>query len=214
MNKPQSLSATDIIYPNSPFDADPFPVLAAWRQQGQRVALLTIVEIDGKSPRSVGARMAVREDGATYGYISGGCIEKELALVAQEAMKVGKNHISRYGRGSPFVDIRLPCGSGIDVYFDQSLDDAVIARGARTGRGARLFQTAQQSRDGHVRSRHGGRPRNGTRRNRRAPTAFSNGCARPRGEAARLRRRHDACSDCPVRAGSPAWMSTWYAPTN
>jgi xanthine dehydrogenase accessory factor len=30
----------------------------------------------------------------------------------------------RYGAGSPYIDIRLPCGSGIDVWFDTTLPDA------------------------------------------------------------------------------------------
>ncbi|MBL4672519.1 MAG: XdhC family protein, partial [Arenicella sp.] len=33
----------------------------------------------------------------------------------------GENTTLRYGLDSPFFDIRLPCGSGIDVYFDSSI---------------------------------------------------------------------------------------------
>ena len=43
-------------------------------------------------------------------------------LEAQAAIAQGANRLVRYGRGSPYFDIRLPCGTGLDLYFDQGLD--------------------------------------------------------------------------------------------
>lgn len=94
-------------------DRQPLEVMAEWRRGG----LLTIVAIDGKGPRSVGAQMVVAEDGSVHGYLTGGCLEGELKAVAQQVIAKECNELRRYGKGSPYIDMRLPCGAGIDVYF-------------------------------------------------------------------------------------------------
>ncbi|MGV6875700.1 XdhC family protein [Pseudochelatococcus sp. B33] len=111
-------------------DLAPLLVLADWRRAGLRSALLTIVSIDGKSPRSLGAQMVVNERGALYGYLTGGCLERDLARVGVEVILNGRNEIRRYGKGSPYIDLRLPCGSGIEIYFDQAIADEVVFEAA------------------------------------------------------------------------------------
>ena len=111
-------------------DAPALLSLAKWHSEGVAAALVTIVYIDGKSPRSVGAQMAVNEYGDAIGYLTGGCLEQELARMAVETMQSGTNRLERYGKGSRFIDMRLPCGSGIDVYFDQGLSGGLSERAA------------------------------------------------------------------------------------
>lgn len=58
-------------------------------QKGQRVALATVVHVDGSSYRGPGARMLVSEDGTLTGAISGGCLEgdalrKALMAIAEQ----------------------------------------------------------------------------------------------------------------------------------
>jgi xanthine dehydrogenase accessory factor len=43
-------------------------------------------------------------------------------------MVSGTNGSVRYGAGSRYIDIRLPCGAGIDVYFDVEFSDAALAQ--------------------------------------------------------------------------------------
>jgi len=114
-----------------PVDFPPLLALAQWRHEVERSALLTVVGIEGTSPRPLGAQMAVSEAGDVCGYFSGGCLEGELSAVAREAMRAGTNMLQRYGQGSPFIDIRLPCGSGVDVYFDQRLGDELVFEAER-----------------------------------------------------------------------------------
>ena len=52
--------------------------LRDWRQVGQRALLATVVRTWGSSPRPVGSIMALCEDGAVVGSVSGGCIEDDL----------------------------------------------------------------------------------------------------------------------------------------
>lgn len=90
----------------------------------ERVALVTLVKIEGASPRPLGAQMAVSQSGEWVGYLSGGCIERAVAAEALAALEDGKNRRVRYGRGSKYLDIRLPCGSAIELVFDVSLTEA------------------------------------------------------------------------------------------
>lgn len=108
-------------------DDDVLEDLVAWHAQGLRTALVTLVAIDGATPRPLGAQMAVAEDHRYCGYLSGGCIEPAIALEACQAMAAGQNRLVRYGKGSAYLDLQLPCGSGLDLYFDQGLSAEVVA---------------------------------------------------------------------------------------
>jgi xanthine dehydrogenase accessory factor len=103
----------------SQFAETVLPALAEWTQAGLKTALVTVVGIEGGAPRPVGAQMAVAEDGRAVGHISGGCLEGALVAEAQAAIAAGGNRLVRYGAGSPYIDVRLPCGSGLDIYIDQ-----------------------------------------------------------------------------------------------
>lgn len=103
------------------------PFLDDAMAQGQRVALATLVGVTGSSPRPIGSQLAVREDGASIGLISGGCVEPSLVIDAVAAMKEARSYKERYGQGSRFIDIRLPCGSGIDVWFDTGLSRDLVS---------------------------------------------------------------------------------------
>ncbi|SDF24574.1 XdhC family protein [Limimaricola pyoseonensis] len=88
----------------------PLQALAA---RGGVLAMLTGTE--GSYYRPCGAMIAFPEGAEPVGQLSGGCIEGDLALHAAEVGRSRQPRQLRYGRGSDFVDIRLPCGGGIDV---------------------------------------------------------------------------------------------------
>lgn len=102
------------------------PALREWRSQGLRTALVTLIASDGSAPRPVGSQMAIAENGKAVGNITGGCAEAAIVAEAQARIANGRNGVVRYGAGSPYIDIRLPCGSGIDVYFDVGFPDAAL----------------------------------------------------------------------------------------
>lgn len=92
----------------------------------QRIALVTLVKIEGSSPRPLGAQMAVSEQGDWAGYLSGGCIERAVVAEALVAIEEGRNRRVRYGRGSKYIDIHLPCGSAIELVFDVSVSQSEL----------------------------------------------------------------------------------------
>jgi xanthine dehydrogenase accessory factor len=87
-------------------------------ERGERFVLVTLVRIEGSSPRYAGAQMVVSESGAWAGYLSGGCIERAVVAEALDALQMGAGRRVRYGKGSSYFDIQLPCGSAIELHFD------------------------------------------------------------------------------------------------
>jgi xanthine/CO dehydrogenase XdhC/CoxF family maturation factor/CTP:molybdopterin cytidylyltransferase MocA len=110
-------------YPEHPED-----VLSQWLDwhEAGPVALVVVTGIEGGAVRAPGALMAVREDGAMAGYISGGCIDSDVALQAQHTLRTGKAKQLRYGAGSPFTDLPMPCGGAIEVRIIPDADHAQI----------------------------------------------------------------------------------------
>lgn len=90
--------------------------------------LAVITGIEGPSYRPLGATMTIFRDGQRAGTLSSGCIEEDIALHALETLETGKPKNVRYGRGSPFVDIKLPCGGGLEILLLPRPDRAVLGR--------------------------------------------------------------------------------------
>lgn len=95
--------------------------------EGVRTILVTLTAIEGSSPRAIGAQMAVAADGRYAGSFSGGCIEAAVVAEAIGTLADGRAKLVRFGAGSPYLDIRLPCGGGIDLLFNPSPDSDAIA---------------------------------------------------------------------------------------
>lgn len=115
---------------------DSRPALEMARAAGRACALATIVGLDGGGPRPVGTQMVIG-DGVLSGFLSGGCLEADVAGHAAECLADGEPRRLVYGAGSPWPDIRLLCGARIEVQVERigPEDDAVgrllQLRGAR-----------------------------------------------------------------------------------
>ncbi len=114
----------------------------AARERAGGVALCTLVHIDGAFSRPLGAQLAVARDGRYLGHISGGCLETAAAGEALKALAEGRNRRVRYGSGSPFWDVRLPCGGGIEIYIDANPDVRALTRAGEAAGARRPFSLA------------------------------------------------------------------------
>lgn len=92
--------------------------LQACQEDATPCALCVVTGVTGGSARAVGTLVAVRADGHMAGYISHGCVDADLCLQAQKAMKTGRPVTLVYGVGSPFIDLQLPCGGTVEVLID------------------------------------------------------------------------------------------------
>lgn len=104
-------------------EQDPLIALANAKVPG---TLAIITHIEGPSYRSLGATMAILDGGSSVGTLSSGCIEADLIHHAQTAVELGKPVTIRYGQGSQFIDIQLPCGGTLDVTLIHNPDKVIL----------------------------------------------------------------------------------------
>lgn len=97
--------------------AYPLDVLSflAEQQTHEACALVIVTDTEGGGIRAPGAIMAVTRSGRAAGYVSNGCVDADVIHQAQQAIITQKPRQIRYGKGSPFIDIRLPCGGSLDL---------------------------------------------------------------------------------------------------
>ncbi len=99
---------------------DILPSLEEWRSKGERIALATVVKVEGSSPRAVGAKLAVSESGQMVGSVSGGCVEGAVFEEAMKVIKSGKPKLLHYGIADEFaMNVGLACGGMIDVFVER-----------------------------------------------------------------------------------------------
>jgi xanthine dehydrogenase accessory factor len=103
------------------------PALAAARSAGRASALATVFAVEGGAPRGVGAQMLIDDHGVASGYLSGGCVEADVAAHARAVLQDGAPRRLVYGEGGP-ADIALPCGNRVEVLVERvAPDDLAIA---------------------------------------------------------------------------------------
>lgn len=66
---------------------DVLQTAAQWAAEGRRFAVAAVASTWGSSPRPVGSLLLVREDGVSYGSVSGGCVEAEVATTALAVLR-------------------------------------------------------------------------------------------------------------------------------
>ena len=107
---------------------DARPALQAARAQGKAAALATITGLGGGGPRPVGTQMVIA-DGVLSGFLSGGCLEADVAGHADAVLAGGEPLRLVYGEGSPWPDIRLLCGARIEILLERiAANDAATDR--------------------------------------------------------------------------------------
>lgn len=94
------------------------------RREGSVLAIIS--RTNGPSYRPVGAVMQFFGDGSSIGSLSSGCIEADLAIHAKAALSASAPKTVLYGEGSPFIDIQLPCGGGLEIILLPQPDQATL----------------------------------------------------------------------------------------
>jgi xanthine/CO dehydrogenase XdhC/CoxF family maturation factor len=92
-----------------------------WQAEGKGVGLATVVSTWGSSPRPVGSKLAVDEDGRFLGSVSGGCVEGAVIHEAQESIKDGKPRLLSFGiTNEQAWDVGLACGGKIQIFVERA----------------------------------------------------------------------------------------------
>jgi len=95
---------------------DVWDTLVRWRAAGRRLALLSVIETRGFTPRKPGARMLLAEDGETFGTIGGGAIERECLEAARHDLAEGGT--ARTLRWHLTQELGMCCGGEMAVHVE------------------------------------------------------------------------------------------------
>jgi xanthine/CO dehydrogenase XdhC/CoxF family maturation factor len=99
---------------------DVLSVAANWRAAGEQVALATVTEAGGSSPRPAGSQMAVTKSGKMAGSVSGGCIEGAVAEAAMKTIDSGSPQLLDFGVTNERAwEVGLACGGKVKVFVEK-----------------------------------------------------------------------------------------------
>jgi xanthine dehydrogenase accessory factor len=138
--------------------------LRDWRAAGKRALLATVVRTWGSSPRPVGSIMALCEDGAVVGSVSGGCIEDDLIYQHTQAYASlhSPTEVSKKIPSGPPAFVKygvtadeahrfgLPCGGTLELLLEYDPDAAALAQLVESLEAGQLMQRSVRLQDGHV----------------------------------------------------------------
>ena len=100
--------------------ADIMEQAARWREAGKGVALATVVNTWGSSPRPIGSKLAVDDAGAFVGSVSGGCVEGAVVEEALAAISDGKPRLLDFGVSDEQAwEVGLACGGKIEIFVER-----------------------------------------------------------------------------------------------
>ena len=104
---------------------DILPDLYKWSAADKPIALATVIQTWGSSPRRAGAKMAVMPDGKITGSVSGGCVEGAVYEIGLDVLKTNRPQLVHFGVADETAwEVGLACGGSIDIFvqpFDRQL---------------------------------------------------------------------------------------------
>jgi len=93
---------------------------AEWHDTGRGVALCTVVNTWGSSPRPTGSQLLVDDGGRFLGSVSGGCIEGAVIREALQVIDTGRPKKLSFGVSDQEAwDVGLACGGTVEVWVEK-----------------------------------------------------------------------------------------------
>ena len=98
-----------------------YQVLVELEANNQPAALCTIASSQGSTPRHVGSKMIVYQDGRIFGTVGGGELESRVLATALEAIQDGKPRLLSYNLADPQRGDPGVCGGQVEVFVEPIL---------------------------------------------------------------------------------------------
>ncbi len=92
---------------------------ALWLDEGRGVALATVIQTWGSSPRPIGSQMAINDHGRFEGSVSGGCVEGAVVEAGHQVIASGTPQLLTFGVSDDDAwAVGLACGGAIRIYVE------------------------------------------------------------------------------------------------
>ncbi len=96
------------------------PEINKWTEKHEKIALATVTQTWGSSPRPAGSMMALTRKGQITGSVSGGCVESAVVETGLEVLDKKQPHRLHFGVADETAwDVGLACGGKIDVFINR-----------------------------------------------------------------------------------------------
>lgn len=141
-----------------------------WLIQGKPIAIATVIQTWGSSPRRAGAKMAITPGGGISGSVSGGCVEGAVYEAGIESLELNQPRLLHFGVADETAwEVGLACGGSIDIFVqpldlvlfnslravvtsEQSAILVTVVRGPDELLGRELLLTEEGSKEGSINS--------------------------------------------------------------
>jgi xanthine dehydrogenase accessory factor len=88
-----------------------------WIDTRETIALATVIQTWGSSPRKVGSKMAFTLSGKITGSVSGGCVENAVIEAGYQVLKTNQPQLLHFGVADETAwEVGLACGGSIDIF--------------------------------------------------------------------------------------------------
>ena len=93
--------------------------IQTWQARGDSIAVATVINTWGSSPRGPGAKMVVNDKGEMFGSVSGGCIEGAVVEESLRVIKTGQPKLLHFGVADELAwEVGLACGGTVEVFVE------------------------------------------------------------------------------------------------
>lgn len=107
--------------------ADLYEAVAELTRRGTPFVLATVTEVRGSSPRGVGAKMVVLEDGDTIETVGGGPLEERVIADALDCLASGSSRSEVYGlREKGERALGTICGGEVSIFLEAQLPERTV----------------------------------------------------------------------------------------
>lgn len=95
-------------------------IAESWMRDGRDVAIATVIETWGSSPRQAGSQLVVDNAGNFEGSVSGGCVESSVIAEAADVIRHGEPIMLEFGVADETAwKVGLSCGGRIKIYVER-----------------------------------------------------------------------------------------------
>ncbi len=109
----------------------------------RQFAVAVVTKTWGSAPRPIGSMLFVADDDTLFGSVSGGCVEGQVAKIAQEVIETQAARLLSFGVSDDDAwSVGLSCGGNIDVlivpFFSENIKSTILQSTAKNQGGVWL----------------------------------------------------------------------------